>query len=45
MLVSSHLLTEVQHLVDDVVVINHGRLVTTGTIDDLTDRLGAGPHP
>ncbi len=35
-LVSSHLLTEVQHLVDDVVVINEGRLVTTGTIDDLT---------
>ncbi|MCP4223127.1 MAG: ATP-binding cassette domain-containing protein [Actinomycetia bacterium] len=37
-LVSSHLLTEVQHLVDDVVVINQGRLITTGTIDDLTDR-------
>ena len=36
-LVSSHLLNEVQHLVDDVVVINQGRLVTTGTIDDLTD--------
>ena len=35
-LVSSHLLNEVQHLVDDVVVINQGRLVTTGTIDDLT---------
>ncbi len=36
-LISSHLLTEVQHLVDDVVVINNGRLVVTGTIDDLTD--------
>lgn len=36
-LVSSHLLTEVQHLVDDVVVINQGRLVTTGTVTDLTD--------
>jgi ABC-2 type transport system ATP-binding protein len=36
LLVSSHLLTEVQHLVDDVVVINEGRLVTTGTIADLT---------
>ncbi len=35
-LVSSHLLTEVEHLVDDVVVINQGRLVTTGTIADLT---------
>jgi ABC-2 type transport system ATP-binding protein len=35
-LVSSHLLTEVQHLVDDVVVINQGRLVIAGSIDDLT---------
>ncbi|MEZ5372896.1 MAG: ATP-binding cassette domain-containing protein [Microthrixaceae bacterium] len=35
-LVSSHLLAEVQHLVDDVVVINQGRLVTSGTIEDLT---------
>ncbi len=37
-LVSSHLLTEVEHLVDDVVVIDEGRLVTTGTIADLTNR-------
>jgi len=36
-LVSSHLLTEVEHLVDDVVVIDAGRLVTTGTIADLTN--------
>lgn len=36
-LVSSHLLTEVEHLVDDVVVIDEGRLVTTGTIADLTN--------
>ena len=35
-LVSSHLLTEMQHLADDVVVIESGRLVTTGSIDDLT---------
>ena len=35
-LVSSHLLTEMQHLADDVVVIESGRLVTTGTIDELT---------
>ncbi len=35
-LVSSHLLTEVQHLVDDVVVISDGRLVTSGTVADLT---------
>jgi len=36
-LVSSHLLTEVQHVVDDVVVINQGQLVTTGTVASLTD--------
>ena len=33
--VSSHLLGEVEHLADDVVVINRGRLVTTGAIADL----------
>lgn len=35
-LVSSHLLTELEHMVDDVVVINHGRLVTSGTLGSLT---------
>jgi len=35
-LVSSHLLAEVQHLVDDIVVINQGRLMTTGPIAALT---------
>ena len=34
-LVSSHLLTEVEHLADDVVVLNHGRLVTTGALATL----------
>jgi ABC-2 type transport system ATP-binding protein len=34
-LVSSHLLSEVQHLVDDVVVISQGQLVSTGAIEDL----------
>ena len=33
--VSSHLLSEVEHLVDDVVVIDRGRLVVTGAIEDL----------
>ncbi len=33
--VSSHLLSEVEHLADDVVVINRGRLVTTGALADL----------
>lgn len=36
-LVSSHLLTEVQHLVEDVVVINNGQLVASGAIESLTD--------
>jgi ABC-2 type transport system ATP-binding protein len=33
--VSSHLLGEVEHLADDVVVINRGRLVATGALTDL----------
>jgi ABC-2 type transport system ATP-binding protein len=33
--VSSHLLGEVEHLADDVVVINRGRLVATGALSDL----------
>jgi ABC-2 type transport system ATP-binding protein len=34
--VSSHLLAEVEHLADEVVVINHGRLVTTATLSELS---------
>jgi ABC-2 type transport system ATP-binding protein len=33
--VSSHLLAEVEHLADEVVVLNRGRLVTTGNLSDL----------
>jgi ABC-2 type transport system ATP-binding protein len=33
--VSSHLLAEVEQLADDVVVINHGQLVTTGALASL----------
>ncbi len=33
--VSSHLLAEVEHLADEIVVIDHGRLVAAGAIDDL----------
>lgn len=33
--VSSHLLAEMEQLADEVVVINRGRLVTTGAISDL----------
>ncbi|MGD9959382.1 ABC transporter ATP-binding protein [Nocardioides sp.] len=33
--VSSHLLAEVEHLADEVVVINHGRLVATGALASL----------
>ena len=33
--VSSHLLAEVEHLADDVVVINRGRLVTEGALAEL----------
>ena len=33
--VSSHLLSEVEQLADDLIVINEGRLVAAGSIDDL----------
>jgi len=35
-LVSSHVLTEMQQLVDQVVIINHGKLVTHKPLDELT---------
>jgi len=36
-LVSSHLLAEMEHLVDEVVVVNRGRLVTSGSLHDLLE--------
>ncbi|KAA9108268.1 ATP-binding cassette domain-containing protein [Microbacterium rhizomatis] len=36
-LVSSHLLAEVQQTVDNLLIIAHGRLVFEGGLDDLTD--------
>jgi ABC-2 type transport system ATP-binding protein len=35
-LISSHVLAEVAQTVDQVLIINHGRLVTESTLDDLT---------
>lgn len=40
-LVSSHLLGEVTRLVDDVLVINQGRIVTSGSVEELTAAAGA----
>ena len=40
-LVSSHVLGEVEHTVDDVVIINHGRLVLQAPLADVTSRLRA----
>jgi len=37
-LVSSHVLAEVAHTVDDVVIIAHGRLVTQSSLTELADR-------
>jgi ABC-2 type transport system ATP-binding protein len=37
-LVSSHMLAEAAQTVDDVVIIDRGRRVTSGRLDDLTDR-------
>src|SRR2546430_12309333 len=39
--VSSHLLAELAQTVDDVVIINHGRLVTAGPMAELLGRTGA----
>ena len=35
-LVSSHQLAEMQHTVDDVIIINHGKLVAKGSIAEVT---------
>ena len=43
--VSSHLLAEVEHLADEVVVINHGRLVATGALSDAAAGGYVGAHP
>jgi len=39
-LVSSHVLAEVAQTVDQVLIINHGRLVTESSLEDLTMRVG-----
>ena len=41
-LVSSHLLAEVAHTVDDVVIIAHGRLVTQSSLTELAERRPSG---
>lgn len=41
-LISSHLLAEMSQLADDVIVINHGRLLRQAAVHDLT--AGAGGH-
>jgi ABC-2 type transport system ATP-binding protein len=35
-LLSSHLMTEMADTADDVVIINHGRIVTLGSLDEVT---------
>ncbi len=36
---SSHILDEVQHVSDRIAVVQHGRIVASGTVDELTSRL------
>ncbi|MGD0054119.1 MAG: ABC transporter ATP-binding protein [Acidimicrobiales bacterium] len=40
-LISSHVLAEVAQTVDQVLIINHGRLVAESTLEELTARVGA----
>jgi ABC-2 type transport system ATP-binding protein len=40
-LISSHLLAELAHTVDDVIVIDHGRLMVHGPMPDLLHRTGS----
>jgi len=41
-LVSSHQLAEMQHTVDDVIIINHGKLIVEGNIADITKPANPG---
>jgi ABC-2 type transport system ATP-binding protein len=43
--VSSHLLSEVEHLADDVIVVNQGRLVTTGSLAELQQAVAVVRSP
>jgi ABC-2 type transport system ATP-binding protein len=43
-LVSSHVLAEVAQTVDRIVIIDRGRLVRVGRLDELTARLSGGVH-
>ncbi|MDR1449701.1 MAG: ATP-binding cassette domain-containing protein, partial [Propionibacteriaceae bacterium] len=38
-LLSSHLLTEVEMVADDIVIINHGRVAAAGRLDDIRQQL------
>jgi ABC-2 type transport system ATP-binding protein len=40
--VSSHLLDEISHMADDVIVINKGRLVTQASVDELVHKTSGG---
>lgn len=39
-IISSHILAEINELCDELLVINHGTLVASGTIDELNEMLG-----
>lgn len=43
-LISSHILGELHNLCDEVVIIEHGRLVFAGTLQDASNKLREGRH-
>ena len=43
MVLSTHVLPEVEMLCDRVLLVDRGRLVGDGTVDELAERVGRGP--
>ena len=44
-LVSSHLLSEIELMADEIGILNHGRLLFEGTLEQLKDEARKGGYP
>ena len=45
MLVSSHLLSEIELMADDIGILNHGRLLFEGTLPELKEQAAQMGYP